>query len=124
MSLINQAFLIKQIFYLETHKAISSIKIKNIEIKIHDNPKYMLLNFFFKGKCHKEVTIAYVKTKFYLIKNFKAKILIEINVLKFEKITLNFNDKSMTNFTCKNIKVLIIFYRKRPFVNCIIRAAT
>ena len=44
MSLIDRAFLTKQLFYIIKHKTTLSIKTKNIKFAIHDNSKYVILN--------------------------------------------------------------------------------
>lgn len=46
ISLINQTFLKKYIFYIFKHIINSNIKIKKLNIKIHNNFKYILLDFF------------------------------------------------------------------------------
>ena len=51
MSLIDRAFLIKQLLYIIKHKTIFNIKIKNIKFAIHDNSKYVILNLYMSEKC-------------------------------------------------------------------------
>lgn len=124
MSLMNRTFLTKQFFHIIKHETSLNIKIKKIKIKIHDNSKYVLLNFFFEEKCRGNAAITYVKTEFHLINDFKIKMLIKINVLKFEKIILNFQNKSIIMTTCQSMKISIAFHRKGFSVNRTIKAAT
>lgn len=58
MLLINRVFLIKQLFEIVICQIKFIIKIKNIEIKIHDNFEYVIMNlYFFENIVNKSVII-------------------------------------------------------------------
>ena len=91
---------------------------------MHNNSRYILLNFFFKEKCHDKIAITHIKIEFHLINDFKVKMLIKMNVLKFEKIILNFDDKIIMISVCQNMKMSIFFHRKNSLINRIIKTTS
>ena len=123
MSLINRAFLTKQLFYIIKHKTIFSIKIKNIKFAIHNNSKYVILDLYMSEKCQKNSAIAHFKTKFHIINEIKINMLIKMNVMNSKRINLNFENKIMIIFTCRNIQISINFHQKKISVNRTVRIA-
>ena len=117
MSLINRAFLIKQLLYIIKHKTTFNIKIKNIKFAIHDNSKYVILNLYMSKKYQENSATAHFKTKFHIINEIKINMLIKINVMKSKRINLNFENKIIIIFTCKNIQISINFHRKKTSIN-------
>lgn len=124
MSLINWIFIEKQPLHVIKHRIFLNIKIKEINIKVHDNLEYDCLDLIFKQKCHEEIVVTHVKTKFHFINNFKTKMLIDMNVMSLKQIKLNFENKVMIMSICKNMKISIIFHQKKVFINRIIWTAT
>ena len=49
--------------------------------------------------------------------------LINMNVMKSERINLNFENKIMIIFTCKNMQIFINFHRKKISINRTVRTA-
>ena len=123
MSLINRTFLTKQLFHIIKHKTTFNIKIKDIKFAIHDNLKYVILNLYMSEKCQKNSATAYLKTEFHIVNEIKINMLIKMNVMKSERINLNFENKIMIISTCRDIQVSINFHRKKTSVNRTIRAA-
>lgn len=122
--LINWMFITKQMLHLTKHRIFFNIKIRNIKIKIHDNLKYIFFDFFFQKQQHKEIVVIYIKTKCHLIDNFKIKMFIKMNIMKFEQIILNFDDKILQISICQNMKIFILFHRKKIFINWTIKIAS
>lgn len=103
---------------IKTHKTINNIKIKNTKIKIYDCFKYAILDLYIIEKHHEKIAITHVKTKFYLINDFKTKMFINMNILKSKKVIFNFDNKIIIVSTCENMKISISFYRKKKSINC------
>ena len=110
-------------FHIIKRKTTFSIKIKNIKIKIHDNFEYVFLNLFFQEKRHGEPAMTHVKKKFHLVNDLKIKMFINMNVMKSERVMLNFDNKIMIVPTCQDMEMPISFHRKNAFVEKIVRAA-
>ena len=80
-------------------------KIKKIIIKINE---YVITQFYIDNIItNKKSIIAYVIVEIYLINDLKINMLIEINILKSQKIILNFEHNTLTINNCQNIKVAI-----------------
>ena len=123
MSLIDRTFLIKQLFHIVKHKTIFNIKIKDIKFAIHDNLKYVILDLYMSEKCQKNSATAHFKAKFHIVNEIKANMLIKMNVMKSERINLNFENKMMIISTCRDIQISIDFHRRKTSVNRTVRIA-
>lgn len=123
MSLIDKNFLKKQFLNMIKHRIIFNIKIKNIDIKMHDNSKYVNVNFYFQKKCRDEIMIVQLKIKFHLIDDLKAQMFIKMNIMNSKQMILNFDNKIMIISTCENIEISISFHRKNASIDRTIRAA-
>ena len=123
MFLMNRAFLTKQLFHIMKHKITFNIKIKNIKLAIYDSSKYVILDLYMSEKCQKNSVTVHFKAKFHIINKIKINMLINMNVMKSKRINLNFENKIMIIFTCRNIKMSINFHRKKISINRTIRAA-
>ena len=64
MSLMNRAFMMEHMPHIIKHRTIFSIEIRDIEIKVHDNFKYVFLNFFFRKKIIKTSLWSTLKQNF------------------------------------------------------------
>ena len=124
MSLIDRKFIADQVSHAIKHVTFSNIKIKDIHSKIHDSSKYLVLNLYFKKKCHEEVAVAHVKTEFHLMNDLKIKILINMNVMNSEQMIFNFDNNILMISICQNMKISILFHRKANFVNKTIKATS
>ena len=124
MSLIDRKFVANQTSHAFKHVTISNIKIRNIDSKIHNNSEYVILDFYFKKKCHEENVIIYVKTKFHLVNDLKIKILINMNVMNSEQMIFNFDSNSLMISICQKMKIFIFFHRKENLIDKTIRTTS
>ena len=122
MFLINKNFLLKYKSDVIIRQIKSNIEMKNIEAKIHDSSEYVKLDLYIHETIKIESTIAHFKTEFHFINDLKTNVLINMNVMKFENIILNFEKKIMMISTCQKLKTLIAIQRKKTFVNRTVRA--
>lgn len=88
MSLVDCEFLISQ-----SHKSIKriivSFKIREIDDREYDTSKYCELDFY-KVESHDEVSIiAHFKREMHVMNDFRAKIFIDIDILRLEVIVLD-----------------------------------
>ena len=68
----------------------SLIIIKNIESIKYSTDEYVILNFYISDLINDQIEIIKITAEVYLVCNFKAKLLIEINILKSEKMNISF----------------------------------
>ena len=68
----------------------SLITIKDIESIKYSTDEYVILNFYISDLINDQIEIIKITVKIHLVHNFKAKLLIEINILKLKKINISF----------------------------------
>ena len=122
--LIDRKFIANQTPHAIKHVISSNIKIRNIDSKIHDSSEYVILDFYFKEKCHKETAVTHVKTEFHFVDELKIKILININVMNSKQMSFNFDSNILMISICQNMKISISFHRKANFVDKTMKATS
>ena len=68
----------------------NSITVQSIESTRYLTNKYVILNFYISDLVNSQIEIIEIITKIHLICNFKAKFLIDINILNSEKMNISF----------------------------------
>ena len=66
------------------------IIVKDIESIKYSINEYVILNFYISDLINNQIEIIKITVKVHLVHNLKAKLLIEINILKSEKINISF----------------------------------
>ena len=123
MSLVNKEFLIKQLSNILIRRTAQSIKIRSIEVKVHDSFEYVEVDVYITKKITDDSDIEHLKIEFHLIDDFKINVLIEMNIMKLENIIFNFEKKIMVISTCENLEASISIQKKKTSINRTIRAS-
>lgn len=92
MLLTNREFVFKHVFFIQIKKIVILANVRKNDTNVHDNSKYVLLDFYLFKEFKKKWVLAYFKEKVHLINDFKINILIDINIMRLEEITLNFRN--------------------------------
>ena len=74
----------------------NSIIIRNIELIKYSTDEYVILNFYISDLINDQIEIIEITVKVHLVHNLKAKLLIEINILKSEKMNISFFKQLLT----------------------------
>ena len=113
MTLIDRNHL-NTIFHDEIKKTSQFIRVRNIEVRKHDNSKYIELDFYIHDKKIDDIfVITHFKRKIHIINDFKTKMLIDMNIMKSKKIILNFANKRLTVKSCEIIVFLTLKLKKK-----------
>ena len=78
------------------------IKIKGIEFTVHAANQYTRIDLYLTGINGR---IAQIQREVHLVDNFKANLLLEIDVLASKKITIDFSAKIATVKSCDLIEI-------------------
>ena len=68
----------------------SSIIVRDIESIKYSIDEYVILNFYISDLINDQIEIIEITAEVHLVHNLKAKLLIEINILKLEKMNISF----------------------------------
>ena len=68
----------------------SLIIIRNIELIKYSIDEYVILNFYISDLINDQIEIIEITAEVHLVHNLKAKLLIEINIFKSEKMNIRF----------------------------------
>ena len=63
----------------------NSITVQNIESTRYSTDKYVILNFYISDLVNNQIEVIEIITKIHLVHNFKAKLLIDVNILNLKK---------------------------------------
>ena len=111
MAFIDRQFFKEQI-YATTHCIISSILIWELDVTIHNFDEYAKIDIYLSEKDDCTVIIL---QKIHIVKNFKIKMLVSMNILTSKNIIMNLLKKMTVIVSYNNIKVLFTITTKFNF---------
>ena len=107
VSLIDEAYL-RQI--LPAEKAIkmtAPINVRGIGNAFRESDSYLLLDLYLDGVSRGSPARGYFRREVHIVNDLKCKVLLGMDILGAEQVTLNMKDKTMVLPTCKDLVVPI-----------------
>ena len=103
---------------VEIKKTPKFVKIRDFDNTLHDNSKYVYVNFYISKKLFDEnETITLFKQKIYIVDNFRVNMLLKSNIFDFEKIVVDMKNKFVNFLFCERISAFInITIKKRRII--------
>jgi hypothetical protein len=101
MSLIDRTYLMKILSHIKIHHVDDSVKIRDIDIAVHDCFEYIVLKIFISE--FKE--IAKLTRQAHVVNNLRAKFFMSMNILESEKMILDIFRQKMILFLCENLEI-------------------
>ena len=68
----------------------SLITVRDIESIKYSTDEYVILNFYISDLINDQIEIIEITAEIHLVHNFKAKLLIKIDIFKFKKMNISF----------------------------------
>ena len=120
MSLIDKKYLLKVKFDVTIHKTKQSIRVHDIDDKLHDNSKYIKFDFYVVDTLSNQSSIiAHFRREIHLMNDLKAHALFDVDILKFEQIIFDMSKRIITFLAYSN---LIVFMKLTLKSQRIVRA--
>ena len=69
----------------------NSITVQSIESIRYSTNEYVILNFYISDLVNDQIEVIEIITEIHLIHNFKAKLLIDVDILDLKKINISFS---------------------------------
>ena len=116
MFLIDKKYLLKTKFDVTIHKTKQSIRIHDIDDKLHDNSKYTKLNFYVVDTLSNQSSIIiHFRREIHLVNDLRIHALFDVDILKFEQVILDMNKRIIIFFACNNLTIFmkLIFKNQR-----------
>ena len=116
MSLIDRKYLLKVKLDVTIHKTKQSIRIHDIDDKLHDNSKYTKFDFYVVDTLSNQSSIiVHFRREIHLMNDLKVHALLDVDILEFEQVILDMSKRTITFFACNNLTVFmkLIFKNQR-----------
>ena len=107
MNLIDEKYLKNILFNLIINKMFVSINVRDINNILHECIIYVMLNIFFDDTFQIISIRKQLHKEFHIMKIFKCKIFLKMNILNVKQLNINLINKIMVIFICKNLIILI-----------------
>lgn len=114
-SLMNREFVLTALSNLHILHMTSSLKVRDIDVSTHETKKYIDI-FIYLSSRNDSNKMTCIKREMHIVENLKAKMLIEIDILRLEDITLNVSNKLTRIDSCENMKVALKIHQRDSFV--------
>ena len=116
MFLIDRKYLLKIKFDVTIDKTKQSIRIHDIDNRLHDSSRYTKFDFYVVDTLsNQSLIIIHFCREIHLINNLRVHALFDVDILKFEQIIFDMSKRIITFFVCNNLIVFIklIFKNQR-----------
>ena len=104
MILINQQFLKNKMLNIAILQMLSLITVQELSSNTHESSEFTVIDLYLSDKNRK---IAVIFCEIHLVENLKAHMLIRIDILTSEKISLNLTERKVTIESCDNIEIFL-----------------
>ena len=116
MSLIDRKYLLEAKFDVTIHKTKQSIRVHDIDDKLHDSSEYTELDFYVVGTLSDQSSvIVHFRREIHLVDDLRAHALLDVDILESEQVILDMSKRTITFFACSNLTALmkLIFKNQR-----------
>ena len=122
MSLIDRKYLLKVKLDVTIHKTKQSIRIHDIDDKLHDNSKYIKFDFYVIDTLSNQSSIIiHFRREIHLMNDLRAHALLDVDILEFEQIIFDMSKRTITFFACSDLTVLMkLIFKNQRIVQTII----
>ena len=103
ISLINRKFLKKILLHIIIKKIKVSINVRDIGAVRYVIDKYYLINLYIPGVTYRKKSITYIRREVYIVDDLKVKILIRVDILSPERISIDINKEKLLIRSCNNL---------------------
>ena len=107
MSLLDENYLKNILPNLIISKMPVSVNVRGIENILYKCIIYVMLDIFLNESSQTAPIRKHIHREFHVIKNFKCKIFLKINILNAKQMNIDLINKIMMIFICKNLIVSI-----------------
>ena len=118
-SLMNRDFVLSALPNLHIQQMTSSLKIRDIGASTHESKEYIDIPIYLSSKRNSD-KMTCIKRKMHIVENLKTKMLIEIDILESEGITLNVSKRVTKIDSCENMKIELKIHQRDSFVRRIV----
>jgi regulatory protein YycI of two-component signal transduction system YycFG len=94
---------------------INSLTIKNIDVNVHEIKKYVNFSIYLSSK-YDFITLIEIDRKIHLMKNLKANMLKNNDILESKEIIINVQKKNTIIRNCQNLIIDVKIYQRDSFV--------
>jgi hypothetical protein len=115
VSLTNKQFVLKRLFEIHIHLMISSLTVRNIESNIHEIKKYVNFSIYLLSKDDSN-KMTKIHRKMHLIKNLKANMLIDNDILRSKEIIIDVQEKKTIIRSYQNLIIDVKIHQRESFV--------
>jgi hypothetical protein len=114
-SLTNKSFVFKRLSKSHIHLMISFLTVRNIESNIHEIKKYVNFSIYLFSK-NDSNKMTKIHREMHLIKNLKANMFIDNDILELKEFIINVQEKKTTIRSCQNLIIDVKIHQRESLV--------
>ncbi len=113
--LTNRSFVLKRLSKIHIHLMTSFLTIRDIESNIHEIKKYVNFSIYLLNEEDSNKMMK-IHREMHLIKNLKANMLIDNDILESKEIIINVQEKKTIIRNCQNLIIDVKIHQRESFV--------
>ncbi len=114
-SLTNKNFVLKRLSEAHIHLMTSSLIVKDIDANVHEIKEYVNFSIYLSSK-NNPIKMTEIHREMHLMKNLKANMLIDNDILKPKKIIIDVQDKKTIIRNCQDLIIDVKIHQRESFV--------
>lgn len=107
MTLADKDYIKETLPNIEIKKMLTEIAVKKIRSSVHQYNLYIIIDIFIERKLKSKPALGQITKEIHLVKNLRAKVLLGLDVLAPERMTINIWKKLLIIKACNNLAVPI-----------------
>ena len=105
MSLVNKVFLKEQCPDVQIQTLSDAINVRGVGDTMHQCTDFAVLDFYVPGSNSRKIVLAHFSREIYIVDKLKAKVLMGIDIIGLERMSVNVDLKLLTIRSCEDITV-------------------
>ncbi len=113
--LANKSFVLKRLSEAHIHLMTSFLIVRDINANVHEIKEYVNFSIYFSSK-NNSIKMIEIHREMHLMKNLKASMLINNDILKSKEIIIDVQDKKTIIRNCQNLIIDVKIHQRESFV--------
>jgi hypothetical protein len=114
-SLTDRNFVLNRLSKVHIQLMTTFLTVRDISANVHEIKKYVNFSIYLSSK-NDSIKMIEIHRKMHLVKKLKTNMLIENDILRFEEIIIDVQEKRIIIISCQNMIIEIKIHQKESFV--------
>ncbi len=113
-SLTDRNFVLKRLSKAHIHLMTTFLTMRDIDANVHEIKKYVNFSIYLSSK-NDSIRMIEIHKKMHLVEKLKTNMFIENDILRFEEIIIDVQEKKIIIISCQKMIIKVKIHQKKSF---------